>query len=144
MADWRRVGFASLVGFGVAAVVFAVMSVVGLFVHGTLDNAIETAVSLVVLGGYWVAGYIAVGPDTAFPGTEGALAGIGGVGLALVTSLVLSATRHGTLLRGTRADHPGLALGGPLVFAAVLAGYGGISAARKHASAAVANGSASA
>jgi hypothetical protein len=144
LVDWRRVAFGSLLGFGVSAIVFAAMSVVGLFVHGTLDNAIETAISLVVLVGYLLAGYIAVGPDAAFPATEGALAGIGAVGLGLVTSLALWAARqHGAFLRGDRANHPGIALFGPVVFGAIFAALGGIWSARKHASAAITNGSAS-
>ena len=120
------------------------MSLVGLFVDGTLDNVIETAISLVVLPGYLLAGYVAVGPDTAFPGTEGAFAGIGAVGLGLVTSLVLWAVRHhGAFLRGNRANHPGIALFGPVVFGAIFAALGGIWSARKHASAEITNSGAS-
>ncbi len=103
--------------------------------NGFADTGAETAVSLLIVIGYCMAGYFAVGRLSRSPVAAGAIAG---AAVALLDWAVSVAAwvvrRHGEFLRGPQSDHRGVALLGPLFVGAIFGALGAIWARRNQRS----------
>jgi hypothetical protein len=106
-SEWRSLAYGIALGFAASLVLLGTIEALRQAVSGFADSGAESALALLAIPCYFVAGWFATGSEASARAARGALAGVGVAVLGLIFSLLIWVLfRGGPWLTGARAQHP--------------------------------------